>query len=89
MKWTRTVSNESGKSSLIEAETDDSDNGMDRFKQIWQRIRPKTEGKSKEELIISDSRAAKRDCKGKKNRKIVGWKKRRRNELVTNRSRMT
>jgi hypothetical protein len=72
MKETKTTCNESGKCSLIE---DEIDNDMKALKQMWQRILSTTKGKSKEELHVSDSRAAKNDQKQQTKRTLAGGKK--------------
>jgi hypothetical protein len=72
MKETRTTCNESGKCSLVEAEIDEINSDMKALKQMWQQILSTTKGKNREELHVSDSRAAKNDQKQQTKRQIAG-----------------
>jgi hypothetical protein len=89
MKQTKTVFNESGKSRIIEAEIDESDNDMEGLKQMWQRILSNTKGKAKTECMqVIREQATTTTSKRRKEHRWMEEKKER-NELVTNHSRMT
>jgi len=89
MKQTRIVFNESGKSILIETKIDESDNYMEEFKQMWQRILSNIKGKVKMDCIEVIREQSKKTTR--KRRKENRWikEKKVRNELVTTRFRMT